>query len=241
MCRSKQHCLSKGVFMKKFFALILTVFLSLGLLTACGGWQQKQSGPSSASVALGSEKSDESSTDKSNNRIRQNKIYTDSSAGQNIENCHEGSTNKTKNSTGQNNIHADSIPVPQNNEQFSAKNPDNAEIRVEQDQAYTDKDHVAAYIHIYKKLPPNYITKAEARSLGWKDKGTLDQVAPGKSIGGDRFSNYEKILPDAPGRSWKECDIDYVRGNRNAKRICFSNDGLIYYTSSHYQDFEKIY
>lgn len=104
-----------------------------------------------------------------------------------------------------------------------------------------DKDHVAAYIHIYRKLPPNYITKAEARSLGWKDKGTLDQVAPGKSIGGDRFSNYEKILPDAPGRSWKECDIDYVRGNRNAKRICFSNDGLIYYTSSHYQDFEKIY
>ena len=110
-----------------------------------------------------------------------------------------------------------------------------------QDQAYTDKDHVAAYIRIYRKLPPNYITKAEARSLGWKDKGTLDQVAPGKSIGGDRFSNYEKILPDAPGRSWKECDIDYVRGNRNAKRICFSNDGLIYYTSSHYQDFEKIY
>ena len=105
----------------------------------------------------------------------------------------------------------------------------------------THKDHVAAYIRIYRKLPPNYITKAEARSLGWKDKGTLDQVAPGKSIGGDRFSNYEKILPDAPGRSWKECDIDYVRGNRNAKRICFSNDGLIYYTSSHYQDFEKIY
>ena len=241
MCRCKQHCLSKGVFMKKFFALILTVFLSLGLLTACGGWQQKQSDPSSVSVTQGSEKSDESSTNKSNNRIRQNKIYTDSSAGQNIENCHEGSTNKTKNSTGQNNIHADSIPVPQNNEQFSAKNPDNAEIRVEQDQDYTDKDHVAAYIHLYKKLPPNYITKAEARSLGWKDKGTLDQVAPGKSIGGDRFSNYEKILPDAPGRSWKECDIDYVRGNRNAKRICFSNDGLIYYTSSHYQDFEKIY
>lgn len=239
MCRCKQHCLSKGVFMKKFFALILTVFLSLGLLTACGGGQQH--GSSSAPAVQSVERSDTGSADKSKSRIRQNKIYTDSSAGQNIENCHEGSTNKTKNSTGQNNIHADSIPVPQNNEQFSAKNPDNAEIRVEQDQAYTDKDHVAAYIHIYKKLPPNYITKAEARSLGWKDKGTLDQVAPGKSIGGDRFSNYEKILPDAPGRSWKECDIDYVRGNRNAKRICFSNDGLIYYTSSHYQDFEKIY
>lgn len=225
--------------MKKFFAAILTVFLSLGLLTACGGGQQH--GASSAPVVQSVERSDTGSADKSKSRIRQNKIYTDSSAGQNIENCNEGSTNKTKNSTGQNNIHADSIPVSQNNEQFSAKSPGNAEIRVEPDQAYTDKDHVAAYIHIYRKLPSNYITKAEARSLGWKDKGTLDQVAPGKSIGGDRFSNYEKILPDAPGRSWKECDIDYVRGNRNAKRICFSNDGLIYYTSSHYQDFEKIY
>ena len=163
--------------MKKFFAAVLTVFLSLGLLTACGGGQQH--GTSSAPAVQSVERSDTGSADKS--------------------------------------------------------------IRVEPDQAYTDKDHVAAYIHIYRKLPPNYITKAEARSLGWKDKGTLDQVAPGKSIGGDRFSNYEKILPDAPGRSWKECDIDYVRGNRNAKRICFSNDGLIYYTSSHYQDFEKIY
>ena len=195
--------------MKKFFAAVLTVFLSLGLLTACGGGQQH--GASSAPAVQSVERSDTGSADISNRRIRQNKIYTDSES------------------------------ISQNGGQFNAKSPGSAEIRVESDQAYTDKDHVAAYIHIYRKLPPNYITKAEARSLGWKDKGTLDQVAPGKSIGGDRFSNYEKILPDAPGRSWKECDIDYVRGNRNAKRICFSNDGLIYYTSSHYQDFEKIY
>lgn len=195
--------------MKKFFAAILTVFLSLGLLTACGGGQQH--GASSAPAVQSVERSDTGSADKSKSRIRQNKIYTDSES------------------------------ISQNGEQSDAKSPGSAEIRVEPDQAYTDKDHVAAYIHIYRKLPPNYITKAEARSLGWKDKGTLDQVAPGKSIGGDRFSNYEKILPDTPGRSWKECDIDYVRGNRNAKRICFSNDGLIYYTSSHYQDFEKVY
>lgn len=195
--------------MKKFFAAVLTVFLSLGLLTACGGGQQH--GSSSAPAVQSVERSDTGSADKSKSRIRQNKIYTDSES------------------------------ISQNGEQFSAKSPGSAEIRVEPDQSYTDKDHVAAYIHIYRKLPPNYITKAEARSLGWKDKGTLDQVAPGKSIGGDRFGNYEKILPDAPGRSWKECDNDYVRGNRNAKRICFSNDGLIYYTSSHYQDFEKIY
>ena len=195
--------------MKKFFAAVLTVFLSLGLLTACGGGQQH--GASSAPAVQSVERSDTGSADKSKSRIRQNKIYTDSES------------------------------ISQNGEQSDAKSPGSAEIHVEPDQAYTDKDHVAAYIRIYRKLPPNYITKAEARSLGWKDKGTLDQVAPGKSIGGDRFSNYEKILPDAPGRSWKECAIDYVRGNRNAKRICFSNDGLIYYTSSHYQDFEKVY
>lgn len=146
------------------------------------------------------------------------KYYTDSDAVQSSENADKGSTNKEKISRQS---YTGSTSVSQSGEQFSAKSPGSAEIRVERDQAYTDKDHVAAYIHIYRKLPPNYITKAEARSLGWKDKGTLDQVAPGKSIGGDRFSNYEKILPDAPGRSWKECDIDYVRGNRNAKTYLF--------------------
>ena len=116
-----------------------------------------------------------------------------------------------------------------------------AKVDVVKGKAYTDKDHVAAYIHVYKTLPPNYITKGQARKLGWKDQGTLDKVAPGKSIGGDRFNNYEKVLPDKQGRTWKECDIDYVKGNRNAKRICFSNDGLIYYSASHYRQFERLY
>ena len=116
-----------------------------------------------------------------------------------------------------------------------------AKVDVVKGKAYTDKDHVAAYIHVYKTLPPNYITKGQASKLGWKTQGTLDKVAPGKSIGGDRFNNYEKVLPDKQGRVWKECDIDYVRGNRNAKRICYSNDGLIYYSSSHYQKFERMY
>ena len=115
------------------------------------------------------------------------------------------------------------------------------ETSVKQDGHYTDKDHVAAYIHEFKKLPSNYITKAEATKLGWKEKGTLDKVAPGKSIGGDHFGNFEKQVPDKQGRSWKECDIDYVKGNRGAKRIVFSNDGLIYYSDSHYKDFVKMY
>jgi guanyl-specific ribonuclease Sa len=114
-------------------------------------------------------------------------------------------------------------------------------VSVKQDGHYTDKEHVAAYLHQFKKLPSNYITKAEATKLGWKEQGTLDKVAPGKSIGGDHFGNFEKLVPDKQGRSWKECDIDYVKGNRGAKRIVFSNDGLIYYSDSHYKNFVKLY
>lgn len=106
-----------------------------------------------------------------------------------------------------NKIYTDSESISQNGGQSDTKSPGSAEIRVESDQAYTDKDHVAAYIHIYRKLPPNYITKAEARSLGWKDKGTLDQVAPGKSIGGDRFSNYEKSSLTLRGAAGKNATL----------------------------------
>lgn len=114
-------------------------------------------------------------------------------------------------------------------------------LKISESAAYTDKEHVAAYINEYKRLPHNYITKKEAKKLGWQTKGTLDKVAPGKSIGGDRYGNYEKKLPDKSGRSWKECDIDYVKGNRNSKRIVFSNDGLIYYTGDHYNNFTQMY
>ncbi len=112
---------------------------------------------------------------------------------------------------------------------------------VQADGSYTDKEHVAAYLHQYGKLPKNYITKKDAEKLGWKSKGSLDKVAPGKSIGGDHFGNYEHQVPDKKGRKWQECDIDYVKGNRGAKRIVYSSDGLIYYSGSHYRDFVKLY
>jgi len=61
-------------------------------------------------------------------------------------------------------------------------------------------------------------------------------------IGGDRFGNYEGLLPDAEGRTWTECDIDTLHEkNRGAKRIVFSNDGLIYYTEDHYESFTLLY
>lgn len=129
-----------------------------------------------------------------------------------------------------------------NNGQNTAANvtANTNKITVSQTGTYSDKDHVAKYIYQFKKLPSNYITKGEAKKLGWQTKGTLDKVAPGKSIGGDRYGDYENKLPKANNRKWTECDIDYVKGNRNAKRIIFSNDGLIYYTNDHYKSFTKL-
>ena len=112
---------------------------------------------------------------------------------------------------------------------------------VVQDGEYSDKEHVAAYLREFGRLPSNYITKKEAQALGWVSTlGNLWEVAPGKSIGGDRFGNYEGQLPTAKGRKYTECDIDYSGGIRNAKRIIFSNDGLIFYTEDHYTTFEEI-
>lgn len=106
---------------------------------------------------------------------------------------------------------------------------------------YTIKEEVALYIHLYGKLPPNFITKNQARALGWEG-GSLEPYAKGKSIGGDRFGNYEKRLPAKSGRSYTECDINTMGADsRGAERIVFSNDGLVYYTPDHYETFELLY
>lgn len=105
--------------------------------------------------------------------------------------------------------------------------------------SYTRKDEVAQYIHEHGCLPDNFITKSEARALGWRS-GSLEKYAPGKCIGGDRFYNREGLLP--PGHTYYECDIDTLgKSSRGAKRIVFSTDGLIYYTSDHYRSFTLLY
>ena len=114
------------------------------------------------------------------------------------------------------------------------------EIEVEESGEYTSKEEVALYLHLYGHLPSNYITKKEANELGWSG-GPLWDYAPGKSIGGSRFGNYEELLPVKKGRTYYECDIDYDGGKRNAKRIVWSDDGLIFYTEDHYNTFEPLY
>jgi len=102
-------------------------------------------------------------------------------------------------------------------------------------------DDVADYIKKNGKLPDNFITKDQAKALGWDPKkGNLADVAPGKSIGGDIFKNKGTPLPDAPGRVWYEADINYSGGFRGTDRIIYSNDGLIYKTSDHYKTFTQI-
>ena len=110
-----------------------------------------------------------------------------------------------------------------------------------EDGSYTSKEDVALYIHLYGHLPDNFITKKEAQKLGWGG-GSLEPYAPGKCIGGDYFGNYEGLLPEKKGRKYTECDIDTLGAkSRGAKRIIFSNDGLIYYTDDHYESFELLY
>ena len=107
--------------------------------------------------------------------------------------------------------------------------------------SYSSAEDVALYIHTYGCLPDNFVTKDEARDAGWNGGG-LERYLPGKCIGGDRFGNREGLLPDAKGRVWTECDIDTLgASSRGAKRIVFSNDGLIYYSDDHYDSFQLLY
>ena len=103
--------------------------------------------------------------------------------------------------------------------------------------SYTTKEDVGLYIHLYGKLPPNFITKSVAKANGWYKDPPGD-----KCIGGDRFYNKEGLLPNKSGRLYYECDIGTMySSSRGAKRIVFSNDGLVYYTSNHYKSFTLMY
>ena len=110
---------------------------------------------------------------------------------------------------------------------------------IEKNGIYSTPEEVAAYLHTFGTLPANYITKNEAKALGWvSTDGNLWDVAPGKSIGGDYFSNREGLLPSG---NYKECDVNYNGGYRNAERLVYSDNGNIYYTSDHYTTFTQLY
>ena len=120
--------------------------------------------------------------------------------------------------------------------------PESEPPAVAEDGWYSSKDEVALYIHLYGHLPGNYVTKRQAQDKGWTGGSVERYTGEGTAIGGSRFGNYEGLLPEAEGRSYQECDIDTVgTSSRGAKRIVYSNDGLIYYTGDHYESFELLY
>lgn len=118
---------------------------------------------------------------------------------------------------------------------------DETDAYLDEDGSYTSKEDVMNYLVQYGKLPTNFITKKEAKKLGWTG-GSLESYAPGKCIGGDYFGNYEEVLPVVSGRTYHECDIDTLHAkSRGAKRIVYSDDGQIYYTDDHYETFTLLY
>ncbi|REC49736.1 ribonuclease N [Chryseobacterium pennipullorum] len=102
----------------------------------------------------------------------------------------------------------------------------------------TEERTVISYVKQNRRLPDYYITKNEARKQGWNPaKGNLCDVLPGKAIGGDKFGNREKRLPD--GEKYFEADVNYRCGSRNADRIIYTNNGDVYLTKNHYKSFQK--
>ncbi len=142
---------------------------------------------------------------------------------------------------------SEELSAPETEQDGSTQSPDGTQqpnappagSSIDENGSYTTKEDVALYIHTYGKLPQNFITKKQARELGWSG-GSLEPYAPGMCIGGDRFGNYEGLLPE--GHSYTECDINTLGADsRGAERIIFSSDGLIYYTGDHYAHFTLLY
>lgn len=91
-----------------------------------------------------------------------------------------------------------------------------------------------------QRLPARFVTKDQAERLGWRPGSDLWKVAPGRSIGGDRFGNRERLLPAAAGRRFFEADLDYAGGSRGAKRLVWSTDGRKWVTVDHYHSFHEV-
>ena len=105
--------------------------------------------------------------------------------------------------------------------------------------SYYDLTNVVLYLEVYGELPPNYITKNDARALGWEG-GSVEPYKEGAAIGGDFFGNYEGILPTDNGQRYTECDIDtHGYHSRGSRRLVFSDDGRYFYTSDHYESFSE--
>lgn len=205
---------------KRLALWFLTACIVLGVIAGCG---RKPDAPGRGISAQASPVREEESTEASD--------------GQEDERAQASAVREEENTEASNGQEEENPEASASGEEENTEVP-----AVREDGAYTSKEEVAAYLHEFGRLPGNYLTKKEAEELGWDSRqGNLWDVAPGMSIGGSRFGNYEGLLPDQKGRKYFECDIDYEGGYRGAKRMIYSNDGLIFYTEDHYQTFEQLY
>ena len=109
---------------------------------------------------------------------------------------------------------------------------------------YTSRDSVAAYLCKFDKLPTNYVTQNEGKSLYESKTGNAFNkwnfnpwTTIGVMIGGDKFGNNEGLLPKG---TYHEADVDYTAKNRGTKRLVYQSDCIIYYTADHYESFSKL-
>lgn len=205
---------------KTFFALLISIVLALVTLVGCGG-----------NGSAVTEKSSQVTLESAQDEL-QSAPEEVQSAGDILAQSQD--LQSEPDSTG--NDAYDSESAGQSSSDTQNNNETNAAI--DKNGTYTSKDDVALYIHTYGRLPKNFMTKKEAKKLGWEG-GSLEKYAKGMCIGGDHFGIYEGILPDG---NYHECDIDTLgKKSRGAKRIIYSDDGRIYYTDDHYESFELLY
>ncbi|MBR3171635.1 MAG: hypothetical protein IKF22_10435 [Lachnospiraceae bacterium] len=226
------------VLKKSFYALLFSIVLAFVTLVGCSG--------SSSAVAGGSGKvtleSAPEQTDSQNGTTEESPGVDEQSLS--LQSAPEQVAGDTKDeaASGADGTSTESKasskdePEAVGNESEAAINE--PEATIDENGTYSSKDDVALYIHVYGHLPKNFMTKKEAKKLGWEG-GSLEKYAKGMCIGGDHFGNYEGILPQG---NYHECDIDTLgRKSRGAKRIIYSDDGRIYYTEDHYETFELLY
>lgn len=209
--------------MKKTITVIVAFLLAVVLsVLGLGGNEnavQSSSGPNSGTSSLISSTAPHTS------------VAPPSSAGSSTVSSMQEVTSSTQSSTPASKVETSS----------EAGTSSTEESRLDEAGYYYSKEDVALYLYTYKHLPQNFITKGEAQKLGWEG-GSVERFAPDCAIGGDVFGNREGLLPKAKGRTYYECDIDTNgKNSRGAKRIVFSNDGLIYYTDDHYETFTLLY
>ena len=229
--------------MRKFLnkAALLFMLLTMGIFTACGSMSAEDVKlldsvlTTVLEVAEQAAVADDEST--SVERLEVETAESESTAAESVETEKAAEPGEIQESVSEN---KEDLQETETDE--VSEDSDFQELTVSEDGEYTSAEEVSLYLHLYDHLPDNYITKKEARALGWdSSRGNLWDVAPGMSIGGDYFGNYEGLLPEDDDRDYYECDIDYEGGYRNAKRIIFSDDGLIFYTEDHYESFEQLY